>query len=288
MGVSVRVAGNDDGEKLSILQGTIARVDRNAPQYGGSYSDMNTFYVACASSTSGGSSGSPVLNIRGEAVALNAGGASRSASSFYLPVDRVLRVLRILQRGAHVPRGSLRLRLQHEAFDEARRLGLSSLAEAQARCPRGLAVQGKGKGRGPSPGLAVEQQMQRGKASRVVGGSVDEPKMRHEETGVLVIKRVVPGGPLAGLVGESTTVGGAEEAEEAGRPDLDTKQSDTGAGANAEAREVVEGGVVDLDGDGGLASGSAGSRQQQQQQQYFAAPRCTRVCEGDVLLAVNG
>ncbi|WJX38263.1 hypothetical protein P8452_25946 [Trifolium repens] len=167
VGLEIRVVGSDSGEneKVSILPGTIVRLDSDAPQYKkDGYNDFNTFYIQATCRTKVGSSGSPVIDWQGRAVALHAGSNVSSTLSYFLPLERVVRALRFLQKGdttyggkwkaVSIPRGTLQVIFLHKGFYETHRLGLRSETEQTVR--------------------------QTSPAS---------------ETGMLVVESVVPGGP---------------------------------------------------------------------------------------------
>ena len=134
IGDDIKVIGNDSGEHMSILSGTLARLDRSAPQYRrGGYNDFNTFYFQSSADTSGGSSGAPVINAKGEVVALNAGANNRSSSSFFLPLYKVTRALEAIQKNQPIERGTIQATLNYKPYDQVRRLGLPEPVEKKFR-----------------------------------------------------------------------------------------------------------------------------------------------------------
>lgn len=134
VGQEIRIIGNDAGQKISILDGTIARLDRDAPHYGrGRYNDFNIFYIQAATASTGGSSGSPVINIQGEVVALNAGSQTKSANAFYLPLEKIKIALKKLQANEKISRGTIQTTFNAKPYAELKRLGLSDDLEKKYR-----------------------------------------------------------------------------------------------------------------------------------------------------------
>ncbi|ODV64407.1 trypsin-like serine protease [Ascoidea rubescens DSM 1968] len=134
VGVEIRVIGNDNGEKLSILSGFISRTNRNAPYYGCcNYNDFNIEYIQAAANAKGGSSGSPVIDINGNVLAMEAGGSFFGATDFFLPIDRVFRALHCIQKNKPILRGTIQVTWNLKPFDECKRLGLTSEIESKMR-----------------------------------------------------------------------------------------------------------------------------------------------------------
>lgn len=66
-------------------------------------------------------------------MALNVGGSTSSANSFYLPLEQVVRALKLLQEGKPVPRGTLQTEFIHVSYDELKKLGLPDEIERETR-----------------------------------------------------------------------------------------------------------------------------------------------------------
>lgn len=145
VGEVVRIIGNDAGQKLSVHTGVISRIDMDAPDYGnaaGGYSDFNTLYIQAPLGAVGGSSGSPLVDIDGNALGLQAGGLSKSLTDYILPLDRPLRTLKCLQQGKHVTRGTIQCQWRLRPYQKCKSLGLTTEWENRYRkaFPQGVGM----------------------------------------------------------------------------------------------------------------------------------------------------
>jgi S1-C subfamily serine protease len=71
--------------------------------------------------------------MNGRAVALNAGGAQTSSSSYYLPLDRAQRALKLIQDGKSIFRGTLQATFEYQSYDTLLQLGLGHHLEKRLR-----------------------------------------------------------------------------------------------------------------------------------------------------------
>ncbi|WP_416304987.1 trypsin-like peptidase domain-containing protein [Neptunicella sp. SCSIO 80796] len=125
VGTPIRLYGNDGGEDLSIIEGVLSRIDRPAPDYRNTNTDFNTFYFQAALGSSGGSSGSPILNSDNEAIAINAGARRDADTAFFLPMEMVMPTVEKLRHHQAVKRGTLQTEFTHTPFNRLRTLGLA-------------------------------------------------------------------------------------------------------------------------------------------------------------------
>ncbi|KAJ2450971.1 hypothetical protein EV183_003931 [Coemansia sp. RSA 2336] len=128
-GLEVRVVGFASDEKMTVHQAELSQLDRNAPfctDKDDSYTDFNTFYYQASGISGSGSSGAPVVDIAGDAVALKCSASSGASLNFYLPLQRVKYAFEYVRKGQIPPRGTLQAVFEHQSHVKAERLGLTA------------------------------------------------------------------------------------------------------------------------------------------------------------------
>ncbi|KAJ1827251.1 hypothetical protein LPJ56_001761 [Coemansia sp. RSA 2599] len=142
-GLEIRVISCDSGEPISVSSGTIADTKRRpaCAHCCFDYHEFNTFYCVAAAGTRGGSSGAPVLDIEGDAVALNVGGIDKTQQSLFRPLHRVVKSLEKLRQGVIPARGTLQTMFQFVSNEHLAKMGLP-LADIQLLYPQFVATKG--------------------------------------------------------------------------------------------------------------------------------------------------
>ena len=112
VGDDVLMIGNNEKEEYSIKFGAVANLNIDK-------GDIYSSYIHTTFDRTGGSSGSPVLNTRGQVVGIHASGSD--TSSFELPIDYLADALAKLRAGIPIRRGGLGVDLRLISTGEAGR-----------------------------------------------------------------------------------------------------------------------------------------------------------------------
>ena len=110
VGDELLMIGNNEKEQYSIKFGTTANLNVNKGL-------MHSSYIHTTFDRTGGSSGSPVWNTRGEVIGIHASGTA--TSSFELPMEYVLDALKKIQKNIPIKRGDIGVDLDLISVGEA-------------------------------------------------------------------------------------------------------------------------------------------------------------------------
>ncbi|EED22417.1 conserved hypothetical protein [Talaromyces stipitatus ATCC 10500] len=137
VGSHVYLIGNDSGEKINILRGTISRLDTPSPRT----FDSNVELIQASAAGKGGCSGGPLLTLSGEAIGICVSGHNNSHLDWFFPLQHPVRVLNDIVGKRLVSRGTIHTVWKRVPFYECRQLGLSREKQAEINTDRnGLLV----------------------------------------------------------------------------------------------------------------------------------------------------
>ncbi|KAJ2849728.1 hypothetical protein IWW36_002420 [Coemansia brasiliensis] len=128
-GLEIRTVGFTANEKMTVHQGELSQLDRNVPFYSDdedTYNDLNTFYYQASGISGSGSSGSPVVDVAGDAVAIKCGANAGNSLNYLLPLQRVKYAFEFVRQGKIPPRGTLQTVFHHQSHVKAELLGLTT------------------------------------------------------------------------------------------------------------------------------------------------------------------
>ncbi|KAG7001555.1 Pro-apoptotic serine protease nma111 [Fusarium oxysporum f. sp. conglutinans] len=155
VGTEIKLIGNDSGESgasclaISVVSTEILLSTHNTPTLTHATTKQTLLPRAR-------SSGSPVFNVDGLAIGLQAGGISNASTDYFLPLDAPQRVLKQIQNGGEVKRGDIQTVFKRKPFLGCQHLRLSDKWESLFRKTfpnlKGLIVAEKVLPEGPSDG----------------------------------------------------------------------------------------------------------------------------------------